>query len=72
MFVGICKVCGYATYARTMKALKRNMLMHYARHVCEELMLKYSISRGTCVRHVFERAKKGEDFTKYFDVREVR
>jgi hypothetical protein len=48
------------------------MLMHYAKHVCEELMLKYSISRGTCVKKVFERVREGEDFSKYFDVREVR
>ena len=46
--------------------------MHYARHVCEELMLKYSISRGICVKHVFEKAKAGADYDKYFDVREVK
>jgi hypothetical protein len=72
MFVGICKVCGYATYAKSLKALKRNMLMHYARHACEELMLKYSVTRGTCVKKVFERFKEGVDFGKYFDVREVK
>jgi hypothetical protein len=48
------------------------MLMHYAKHVCEELMLKYSVSRGTCVKKVFEKAKQGEDFGKYFDVKEVK
>ncbi len=72
MFVGVCKVCGFATYAKSLKALRRNMLMHYARHICEELMLKYSISRGTCVKKVFEKVREGEDFSKYFDVREVR
>lgn len=72
MFVGVCKICGYATYAKSLKALYRNMLMHYAGHICEELVLKYSISRGTCVKIVFDRAKTGEDYSKYFDVREVR
>jgi len=72
VFVGICKVCGYATYAKSIRALRRNMLMHYARHVCEGLMLKYPVSRGTCVKTVFEKAKVGEDYSKYFDVREVR
>jgi hypothetical protein len=46
--------------------------MHYAKHVCEEIMLKYSVSRGTCVKHVFEKAKVGADYDKYFDVKEVR
>jgi hypothetical protein len=46
--------------------------MHYAKHVCEELMLKYSVSRGTCVKKVFEKFKEGVDFGKYFDVREVK
>jgi hypothetical protein len=72
MFVGICKVCGYATYAKSIRALRRNILMHYAKHFCEELMIKYSISRGTCVKAVFEKAKSGYDFEKYFDVREVK
>jgi hypothetical protein len=48
------------------------MLMHYARHVCEELMLKYPVSRGTCVKVVFDKVRSGEDYSKYFDVREVR
>jgi hypothetical protein len=48
------------------------MLMHYARHICEELMLKYSVSRGTCVKKVFEKVRQGEDFGKYFDIREVK
>jgi hypothetical protein len=48
------------------------MLMHYARHVCEELMLKYGISRGTCVKKVFEKVREGVDYSKYFDVREVK
>jgi hypothetical protein len=72
MFVGICKVCGYATYAKSIKALRRNMLMHYAKHACEELVPKFSISRGTCVKAVFERARSGVDYSKYFDVREVK
>jgi len=72
MFVGVCRICGYATYAKSLKALYRNMLMHYAKHVCEEIMLKYSVSRGTCVKHVFEKAKAGVDYDKYFDVREVK
>jgi hypothetical protein len=72
MFVGICRVCGYATYARSLKALRRNMLMHYAKHICEDLMAKYSVSRGTCVKKVFERVREGVDYSKYFDVREVK
>ena len=72
MFVGVCRICGYATYAKSLKALYRNMLMHYAKHVCEEIMFKYSVSRGTCVKHVFEKAKAGADYDKYFDVREVK
>jgi hypothetical protein len=47
-------------------------VLHYAKHVCLDLMLKYSISRGTCVKAVFEKAKAGVDFEKNFDVREVR
>ena len=46
--------------------------MHYARHVCEELMLKYNISRGTCVKKTFEAFSKKDDFNRYFDVREVK
>jgi len=48
------------------------MLMHYARHACEKLMLKYPLSRGKCVKSIFERAKEGMDYVKYFDVREVK
>jgi hypothetical protein len=72
MFVAVCKICGFATYSRSYAALRRNMVLHYARHACEEPMLKYSVSRGTCVKVVFERFKAGVDYTRYFDVREVR
>jgi hypothetical protein len=48
------------------------MVLHYAKHVCGDLMLKYSISRGTCVKKVFEKVREGEKFEKYFDVREVK
>jgi hypothetical protein len=48
------------------------MVLHYARHTCEELMMKYPVSRGTCVKKVFEKVKEGEDFSKYFDLREVK
>jgi hypothetical protein len=72
MFVGICRICGYATYARSIKALYRNMLMHYAKHACEELTMKYPISRGVCVKKVFEKVREGVDYSKYFDVREVK
>jgi hypothetical protein len=72
VFVAICKVCGFVTYSKSYVALRRNMVLHYAKHVCGDLMLKYSISRGTCVKAVFEKAKAGVDFEKNFDVREVK
>jgi hypothetical protein len=72
VFVAICKICGFVTYSKSFVALRRNMVLHYAKHVCGDLMLKYSISRGTCVKKVFEKVREGENFEKYFDVREVK
>jgi hypothetical protein len=72
MFVAICKVCGFVTYSKSYVAMRRNMVLHYAKHVCGDLMVKYSISRGTCVKKVFEKVREGENFEKYFDVREVK
>jgi hypothetical protein len=72
VFVAICKICGFVTYSKSYVALRRNMVLHYAKHVCGELMVKYSISRGTCVKKVFEKVREGENFEKYFDVREVK
>ncbi len=70
--MAICKVCGYATYARSYVALRRNMVLHYARHVCEDLMTKYPVSRGTCVKMVWDKAVGNDYYRKNFDVREVK
>jgi hypothetical protein len=48
------------------------MVLHYARHVCEELMMKYPVSRGTCVKMVWDKAIENNYYTKNFDVREVK
>jgi hypothetical protein len=34
--------------------------------------MKYAVSRGTCVKKTFDIVKEGVDFSKYFEVREVR
>lgn len=72
MIVAICKVCGFVTYSKSYVALRRNMILHYAKHVCESLQMKYAVSRGTCVKKTFDIVKEGVDFSKYFEVREVR
>jgi hypothetical protein len=48
------------------------MVLHYAKHVCEELVMKYPVSRGTCVKAVWEKAGDNDYYRKNFDVREVR
>ena len=72
MFVAICKVCGFVTYSKSFVALRRNMVLHYAKHACENVGKKYVISRGTCVKAVWDKAKDNDFYVKNFDVREVR
>jgi hypothetical protein len=72
VFVAICRICGYATYARSFVALRRNMVLHYAKHACENVVVKYAISRGTCVKAVWDKAVENDYYVKNFDVREVK
>jgi hypothetical protein len=48
------------------------MVLHYAKHVCENVSKKYVVSRGTCVKLVWDRARDNDYYAKNFDVREVR
>jgi hypothetical protein len=72
VFVAICKVCGFVTYSKSYAALRRNIILHYAKHVCENVSKKYVVSRGTCVKAVWDKAVENDYYIKYFDVREVR
>jgi L-alanine-DL-glutamate epimerase-like enolase superfamily enzyme len=70
--VAVCRVCGFVTYARSVAALRRNMALHYASHVCKSLQMKYAVSRGTCVKLVLDKARVDRSYERYFDVMEVR
>jgi hypothetical protein len=48
------------------------MVLHYAKHACEGLSVKYVISRGTCVKAVWDKARDNDYYAKNFDVREVK
>jgi hypothetical protein len=34
--------------------------------------MKYAVSRGTCVKLVWDKARVDRSYERYFDVREVR
>ena len=52
--------------------LRRNIVLHYAKHACENVVVKYAISRGTCVKAIWDKAVENDYYVKNFDVREVK